>query len=202
MLIHGIWMTGLEFVPLAARLKKCGYRPYIFRYPSLRGSAAENATRLDAFIRRLPHDTVHLIGHSLGGIVLLHLFERYPHQKPGRVLLLGSPVRGSRVAQRIARSRLAARLLLHRSRDRALLGGAPDWPDHRPVAMIAGSLGIGGGRFLDPGLPKPHDGTVSVEETHIPGMAHVCMPASHLGMLLSPRVARMICCYLDSGTLG
>ena len=201
-LVHGIWMTGVEFLLLSRRLRRCGYDPHIFHYRSLSRSPGHNATRLNAYLRSLQADTVHLIGHSLGGILLLHLFERFPDQKPGRILMLGSPVRGSCVAKSIARSPLASRLLLRKTIDRALLGGAPDWSCGRPLAMIAGSLGIGAGRLIDPHLPEPHDGTVAVAETHAPGIsAHLCLPSSHFSMLMSKSVAKRICIYLKTGEL-
>jgi pimeloyl-ACP methyl ester carboxylesterase len=202
-LIHGIWMTGLELLPLARRLKRSGYAPHIFRYRSVSRSPDSNAKRLDEYLRSLHADTIHLIGHSLGGILLLHLFDRFPDQKPGRILMLGSPIRGSSVARSIARSPLASRILLRKTVDRALLGGAPDWRSERPLAMIAGSLGVGAGRLLVPELPEPHDGTVAVAETLAPGIsAHLCLPSSHFSMLWSASVARRISAYLKTGTLA
>ena len=60
-----------------------------FNYPSVRKSPVENARRLKQYIDRLPEQEVHLVAHSLGGVVVLHMFEQYEDIKPGRVVLMG-----------------------------------------------------------------------------------------------------------------
>jgi ADP-ribose pyrophosphatase YjhB (NUDIX family) len=71
-----------------------------------------NARALGRFLAATPADTLHLVGHSLGGLVILDFFESFCRRAdccrtarplpPGRIVLLGSPVRGSRSAQRLA----------------------------------------------------------------------------------------------------
>ena len=97
-LVHGIWMRGGSLLVIARRLESAGYVCHPFTYASVRRTAAENADRLQVFSARLDADIVHFVGHSLGGIVILHLFDRHPWQRPGRVVFLGSPVNGSAVA--------------------------------------------------------------------------------------------------------
>ncbi|MES9968275.1 MAG: alpha/beta hydrolase, partial [Sedimenticola sp.] len=98
MLVHGVWMTGLEMGWLGRRLTREGFDVRYFRYHSLGFTPSQNAERLHRFIRGLAVERLHLVGHSLGGIVLLHLFAGHAGIPPGRVILLGSPVNGSRVA--------------------------------------------------------------------------------------------------------
>ncbi len=122
-LVHGIWMTGLEMGLLARRLVATGFVTRRFFYPSLRNSPAENARRLDRYLQRLQAERIHLVAHSLGGILLLHLFDNYTNLPEGRVVLMGSPVLGSRVAQRLD-AIPGLRLLLGRSGVSGLLGDA------------------------------------------------------------------------------
>jgi hypothetical protein len=63
------------------------------------------------------------------------------------------------------------------------------WDLPREIGLIAGSRSAGLGRlFAD--LPQPNDGTVAVDETHLPGAnAHLVLDVSHLGMLWSQPVA-------------
>ena len=200
-LVHGIWMTGVELVPLARALRRGGLEPRIFHYPSLRWPLARSAEKLDAFIAAQRRPTVHLLGHSLGGLLLLHLFDRHPQQPPGRVLMLGSPIRGSGVARRVARHTLL-KPLLGRAIEHGLLGDVPPWRGARPVAMIAGTRGHGVGQVFG-GLKRPHDGTVSLEETCADWLdAHLAVPRGHFEMLLAPEVHRAAVNWLRKGVLA
>jgi len=197
-LVHGIWMPALVMAGLGRRLAGCGFRPLHFGYSDLRASPAENAAGLHAFIQGLGADCVHLLAHSLGGIVVLHLFERFPQQPPGRVLLLGSPVLGSGVARRLA-STVGLRRLLGSSGERGLLGGAPGWRGERDLGVIAGTRGPGLGTLVG-GIAKPNDGTVAVAETRLEGAVDfLTLPVSHAGLLLSGRVAGACCRFLHQG---
>ncbi len=198
LLVHGIWMTGLELLPLSRALQHEGFAPRRFHYPSLRRSPAENADRLHRCIQRLSPERLHLVGHSLGGIVLVHLFARHGDLPPGRVVLLGTPLQGSRVARRIHRWPIL-RILLGRSTIQGLLGDLPPWQGERPVGMIAGTRGLGIGSLLG-GLPRPNDGTVALDETRAEWLTdHLAVPHSHFGMLLDPGVHRQVARFLRQG---
>ena len=79
-LVHGIWMSGIEMSLLRYRLQRCGYKTYQFHYASLRQTPAENAVALNRFLKKIKSTQIHLLAHSLGGIVLMHLFHRFPQQ--------------------------------------------------------------------------------------------------------------------------
>ncbi len=200
-LLHGIWLTGLELWPLARRLRAAGYTVRIFRYPSLRRSPAQNADALQRWLADIDAPVVHLIGHSLGGLVLLNLLARHPGwdegQRTGRLLLLGSPVHGSGVAARLARYRWT-RLLLGRALPGGLDGSAPRARADRDIGVIAGDRPGGVGALIG-GLSGANDGTVSVAETRLPGAAHCVLPLGHLGLILSPRSLPAILAFLRSG---
>jgi pimeloyl-ACP methyl ester carboxylesterase len=197
-LVHGIWMTGLELIMLSDRLRHNGFITRRFYYPSLKSAPADNADSLYQYIRQQQADRVHLVAHSLGGIVLLHLFDRYSDLPPGRLVLMGSPVRGSQVARRLAGSRIT-RMLLGRSGERGLLGGVPEWRGERELGVISGYGGFGAGSLLG-GMPGPGDGTVAVAETCIAHAADSCLiPTSHTGMVVSSAVAREVSEFLKTG---
>jgi len=197
-LVHGIWMTGLEMGWMGRRLATAGFAPGYFRYHSIGLTPAENAHRLKAMIQALNLPRLHLVGHSLGGIVLLHLFEQSPDLPPGRVVLLGSPVRGSGLARMMAQHRLY-RPLLGSSVERGLLGNIPEWDNPRDLGVIAGTRGMGVGRLFG-GVDGVNDGTVAVAETRLAGAADFrTLPVSHMGMLFSARVADETAAFLREG---
>lgn len=198
MLVHGIWMIGADLMLLRHRLQAAGFSCFVFRYPSLRKTPAENARRLQQFLNTLEADRVHLVAHSLGGMIALHLFEQNPDQCPGRIVLLGSPVQGSGVAHQLARHGLT-RMLLGRSVKRALLGEGPGWRGDRSLGVIAGHKSMGVGQVTG-GLEGPNDGTVAVSETHLPNATdHISVDVSHMGLLFSRRVADQVIWFLRKG---
>jgi pimeloyl-ACP methyl ester carboxylesterase len=196
-LIHGLYMQGLVMRPLAWWLRKAGYRPVAFSYPSLRCSPRENAVRLGDLIKRLDGTTVHVLAHSLGGLLVRHLFAVANELPAGRVVTLGTPHQSSVVAHSLHRRRL--RFLLGRSVDAGLLGTVPPWPGERELGSVAGTRNLGLGRLISR-LPEPADGVVSVAETRLPEMAdHICLPVSHAQMLFSTTVAGQAHAFFETG---
>ena len=197
-LVHGIWMTGLELYLLAWRLRRCGYRVLVFRYPSLRRQLADNAARLAGRVRQQGDATVHLVGHSLGGLVILQALQDQPDLVRGRIVLLGSPVGGSAVARRVVRRRLL-RWLIGRAADRGLLGDGPRWHGWQALGIIAGRRSFGIGRLLG-GLCGVNDGVVNLEETRVEGAQDsLDVDATHVGLLVSRKIAAQVCAFLKHG---
>ncbi len=197
--VHGIWMIGSEMGLLRRRVQACGFATHQFRYNSLFRTPAQNAAHLDTFLKTLDADIVHLVAHSLGGVVLLHLFDAFPDQHPGRVVMLASPLKGSALA-RVMQNNAFYRPLLGRSTERGVLGDVPRWKGGRDLGVIAGDRGIGMGMLALGGLERPHDGTVRIHETRIAeATAHLIVPHSHFSMLFSAAVARQVCAFLESG---
>ena len=155
--------------------------------------------RLGEFTSRLNAGTVHFVGHSLGGIVLLRFFEQAPRASPGRVVLLGSPIRGSRAAHHVARWPLGAAIMGRNIEAEVLKAPERRWNDQRELGVIAGDLSLGFGRLFGE-LGRPNDGTICVEETEIPGAAdRIVLPVSHTGILFSVEVARQTASFLATG---
>ncbi|MEO6697662.1 MAG: alpha/beta hydrolase [Gammaproteobacteria bacterium] len=197
-LLHGLWMRGWAMTLLAQRLRGCGFTVVHYSYLSLGRTVSENAASLNALLTSLNAPTVHLVGHSLGGLVILRLLQDYPTQQAGRVVLLGTPYASSYVARTVA-GHAATRWLLGKSFDGGLRGNGPQWAGGRELGVIAGSRSLGLG-WLAPGLPRPNDGTVAVMETRVPGASgQIVLPVSHTGMLFSAPVAGAVCDFLQNG---
>ena len=49
---------------------------------------------------------MHLVGHSLGGVVIARMLEEAPLSRPGRVAMLGAPMAGSAAARIVSRRRV------------------------------------------------------------------------------------------------
>ena len=191
-------MTGVESTLFRHRLAPLGYRVRQFHYHSLSASAATvlDALRAEVLGHAAP---VHLVGHSLGGLVVLRLMERYPQLAVGRIVLLGSPVNGSGAAHGFLRIPGAAALFGPLAGDELMQIGTRQWSHAVQVGVIAGSESLGLGRLFS-SLPEPNDGTVAVEETRLAGAAdHRVLAVSHVGLLLSAAVVRETACFFDTG---
>ena len=191
-------MTGLEMQPLARRLRACGYNTVVFRYRSLRRPLDWNAQRLMRLVRRQGPGTVHLAGHSLGGLVILRALQDCPNLVAGRIVLLGSPVNGSLIAQRLYRQRWS-RWLVGCSTEHGLLGDGPRWQGSLELGVIAGTLPVGVGQLLG-GFTGANDGTVALSETVIDAAnASVVIRTTHMGLLFSVPVAEAVCRFFATG---
>ncbi len=195
-LLHGIWMRGFSLAALRLRLDKAGFIAHAFEYASVAQGPGPSVARLLQRIRNLGADCVHLVGHSLGGLIALQA-ARQGDLPPGKVVCLGSPLRGSSAARGLSRFPGGA-VVLGRSGE-ILREGLEDWQDARPVGVIAGRLPFGLGAIVG-ALGDDHDGTVGVDETRLPGIAdHRVVPATHTGLLFSAEAAEHTVAFLREG---
>ena len=196
-LLHGIWMRGITLHPLARRLRGAGYEVETLDYASVSGGIDPAATRLRKRMRAIDAEVVHLVGHSLGALVALEAVRDARELPPGRIVCLGPPLRGSAAARGLARMP-GGRWLMGLSAD-ALVDGIGAWTGARSVGVIAGNLPFGLGAAIG-ALTWPHDGTVAVEETRLPGIAdHRTIATSHSGLLFSSAVAALTVGFLRAG---
>jgi len=199
-LVHGIWFNGTEMALLRSRLRQAGFEPRQFSYPSLAGTVEQNTDLLARFLESLD-GVVHLVGHSLGGLLVRSLLARHlPAWSGGRAVTLGTPHHGSEVA-RALHGRAGMRWMVGNAFEGGLDGDVPALSAGVELGVIAGSLGLGIGRLLAGcRLESPHDGIVAVSETEVEGMTdRLVLPVSHMGLLLSRRVAEQAGAFLRYG---
>ena len=173
---------------------------HAFSYASVRADLHANAAKLASFLDTLDADTVHLVGHSLGGILIRALFQDHPRQKPGRIVTLGAPHGGSRVAQHLNRHAFWRRVM-GKGVAQLLADEPQQWTaPAREIGAICGTRSFGLGRWLYRDLPRPNDGLLTVKESAFPAaQEHMALPVSHTGMLFSREVAEQIGNFLVSG---
>lgn len=197
-LVHGIWMQGFMMTVLAKRLRELGFRSTTFSYDFLSNSPAENAQDLYRQIGEIGARRVNLVGHSLGGIVILHLLDQFPALEVNKIVLIGSPVKGSYVARRMHASRIF-RPLLGKSTEGGLLDGAPAFRSERPLGIITGSGRLGIVALLYP-PGNDSDGVVRHSETMIENATdRICVSSSHSAMIFSRKCADYVANFLNLG---
>jgi len=197
-LLHGLWMNGLVMLPLARRLERCGFPVTRHGYRSVSRGLQENASELAVLCNRKA-GRLNLVGHSLGGLVIMTMLAEHPEIPVHRVVLLGSPYANSAAAhgmQRFGWSRGA----MGRTVQDWLRQPRPKVPQGVELGVIAGDVSFGLGRLFVR-LPAPNDGVVLLEETRVPGAKDsLVLHISHTAMLVSPAVAAAACAFLQTGS--
>jgi pimeloyl-ACP methyl ester carboxylesterase len=202
--VHGLWQSGRESIWLRRRLAQdLPAEALAFSYPSVAANATANAAALAQFLCGIRADSLHLVGHSLGGLVILKAFDDHAEIKarlpPGRILLMGSPVHGSRTVRNLARLPFGKKIMGLSVGEEILAEPPHAWHGSRELGVIAGDLGIGLGRLVG-SLGGPSDGTILVEETQLDGAVdRVVLRVSHTGMLFSAQVAAQAGAFLKKG---
>jgi len=188
--VHGMGRSPLSGWPMLRQLKRAGLVTTCFAYATSLESFSAITTRLTARIRQLASQGEYaLIGHSLGGVLIRAALDALPPgtRQPGRVFLLGSPLRASRLAQSL-QGNLLYRML---TRDCGQLLASELRMQAIPP-LSAPSTGIFGVRGLalkqGPFRGEANDGVVAVSEiaadwisdtVQVP-VIHTLLPASRL----------------------
>lgn len=190
--------------PMARRFKQQGFQTHIFQNRYLLQTPEQNAQRLLTHLQALPADTVHLLGHSLGGIVIMHIL-RLNREQPtgerftnGKIVLIASPVKGSHVARLLYANRLG-RKLMGRCVVGGVLTGMPEELDGREVGVISGSSRAGLTAMIYRS-EHSNDGMINEYETQLEGAQDtVSVPQSHASMLFSRRCSELAMRFLQHG---
>lgn len=200
--IHGLWMNGIECGLLRRRLSnEHGFDTCLYGYRTVREGIAENIGKLGDFLKAIQSETIHLVGYSLGGVLALNYLHATDTVDPriSRVVCIGSPLTGSQAAQGFLRLPWGTEFLGKMMQDNVIENPMTEYTGQIDVGVIAGSLGYGAGQFFN-NLNKPHDGTVAVSETRLPGIAdHVEVHATHLGLLFSRTATMQTAQFLRHG---
>lgn len=199
-LVHGLWNRGWMMAAMARGLRRLGHRVCVFSYPTRAADLAGHADALHEFSRGRHAPELHLVGHSMGGLVILNMLNRYDDLPPGRVVLLGTPVKGSEVVRRMAKYP-GMEYLFGRVRD-DLLQGYCQAPKGRETGVIRGTRALGLGRIAGR-QDEPNDGSIRVSETQLEGLADTLeLDVAHTEMLFSRKVVEQVDRFLLTGGFG
>jgi triacylglycerol lipase len=205
-LLHGLGRGALSMAAIGAGLRCNGFAVVNLDYASTRKSlealAEEDLAPAVAECRTRDYDRIHLVSHSMGGIIA-RVFLRHHTLPPGsRVVMLSPPNQGSEVAD-WAIHHLPR--LYHLAGPAAGQLGTGDDSISRSAAPLTAQIGIiAGNRSWNPIfsaiLPGDDDGKVSVSRTRLAGMADfLIVPRTHLTILYDRAVIGQIAYFLANG---
>jgi pimeloyl-ACP methyl ester carboxylesterase len=109
--VHGLWLRGHEGFLLKRRLaKSLGAETSSFTYRSVGATLEDNAIALRRHLAKCRAASLHLVAHSLGGLVVLKMFELEAAASAGGAVAAGAVV----MADALSKA------------DAVAAGGAPD----------------------------------------------------------------------------
>lgn len=191
-LLHGLASSSILFYPITRRLREHGFQTRTWGYFSVRGSIEKHAARFVRFLKNYPcepGDTIHLVGHSMGSIIVRRaLLESDLPDNIGRFVMIGPPNQGSHVATRFAKYLGWLCPALNELSDR----------DGSYVRLLGEPQGYEIGI-----VQAERDLVVRDEYAQLDAAAGViCLPGLHTTVLFRDDAAESIVAYLDSGSFA
>ncbi len=186
MLLHGLGRSYRCMKKLERALQAQGYATFNIDYPTRKFSLADHAQNLASEITNFAGKVsrVHLIGFSMGGLVIRTLLAGGSRPKNlGRVVMLGTPNGGSEVADFLCANRVTRALFQKLcgpvSRELTVAYQAQQSPQiDYPVYVVAGVTGMD--PLISLIIKGPNDGMVSVEKTKLANLAgHTVVRGTH-----------------------
>lgn len=188
---------------LASALERAGFRVANVGYPSrmhpieaLASIALERGLAACANAGR-----IHVVAHSLGGILVRVYLARHRLDRLHRVVMLGAPNQGSEVVDRLRN--VPGFRLINGPAGTELGTGADSIPQR--LGPVDFELGIiAGSRPVNPLLSlffgEANDGKVSVERTKVKGMSDfMVVPHSHSFLMHSKEVIAQTVQFIQTG---
>lgn len=203
--LHGVGRSRLALERMRRHVARAGFDTWAKSYPSTRAPLDTLANDLDKELQRdHPGKEFHAVTHSMGGIVLRHMATCW-----NRVVMIAPPNRGSRLARQLIQRPATRRAFeyIYGPSGHALARGGP-WPEldaevgviagtggltaHNPISWLSALMGVFAG--------IEHDGTVAIDETHLPGMHDfIAIDTSHTWILEKRRTWELVQAFLERG---
>ncbi len=202
-LLHGMMRTKRSMNSIEKELRTSGYYILNITYPSNRLSIESIVEYIHKEIMQNLKEVskIHFVGYSLGGLVIRAYLQKYKPKNLGRVVMVGTPNKGSESADKFKNLWLYKKLIGPAGQQ---LVTDQDTFKHifgkvfYPLGIIAGSVAIDPINYMI--IPKPNDGKVSVESTKLKGMAdHIVIKTNHTFMARNSKVIKQILHFLKKG---
>ena len=187
-LIHGLAASRPLMWPLAWQIGRHGFSTSNFGYPSCWWSIEHHARKLASHLTKLDSnpeiESVYVVAHSMGGIVTSQAVLNSKLEKLQRIVMLGSPNRGSPVAKALGVVLPFCKTLQQLSdRPDSYVMGL-DEPEGVEVGIVAAQ----------------HDRVIPEPSSHLKCEAdHISVFSGHNGLLVRPTAIRFVTNFLKYG---
>lgn len=189
LLLHGMGRTSVSMRKLHRRLEQNGYWVINWNYKSRRHRIEYHGQRLHKFLVTLDDEPtvskIHMVSHSLGGVIVRHALTVGVPEKIGRVVMLAPPNRGSAAAMRLAP--LLGKIIIPLTQ----LSNDPNSFVNQLAVPENVEFGV---------IAAKSDGKVRPEETHLPGEAdHLIVPGYHTFIMKRDDVCNEVLAFIKHG---
>lgn len=202
-LLHGLARTSNSMDEMASFLSDQGYHVINIDYPSRKHQISELAdiVRAEIILKTTDTEKIHVITHSLGGIILRYIQKYEPLSNIGRVVMLAPPNHGSELVDKLADISFFQML---NGPAGSQLGTAPDslckelGPVHFELGVITGDWSINWINSLI--IPGKDDGKVSIENAKIEGMRDFLVMHTTHPLIMQNKLVQSQCLhFLQNG---
>ena len=202
-LLHGLGRTWRSMWLMSRALKKRGYQVHNTGYPSTRFNIQQLASQfLSPAVQRLGSaEQIHVVTHSLGGILVRQYLQDHRLPEGSRIVMLAPPNHGSEVADRLMHWKLYKKL--DGPAGQQLGTDNNSIPNQlSPVGHEIGVITGDRGRLLPTSwwIPGDNDGLVSVKSARLAEMKDfLIVHCGHTFIMNHPQVIRQTVSFLESG---
>ena len=195
--LHGLIMGNFHTMLLARAIKKRGFKVFNIYYPSAKYDFAGLTDFIfDQHLQKHDlentYEKVHFVGYSMGGLLCRTILNKYRINNVGNVIQIGTPNKGSEMADFLQDYWLYSKLFSETGRQLSI-------SHNDDLQVLMGEVyydiyGIAGDLCLDPITRKifahqPNDGKVSVASTQIAQLKqHFTFKVPHSFMPYSSQV--------------
>lgn len=200
-LLHGLWRSVWAMDGLAAYLNEQGFETLNIPYPSFRKPLDEIVSGVREAIPE-SDKPAHFVTHSMGGIVLRCLADRYPELMTGKTVMLAPPNQGSEIIDWLEDSFLGRSVFgpggMSLSTEN-VRRNIPGFKSDHEVAVVMGRTKHN--RIFQSLLGEDHDGIVTIEGGRVNGMKKFDVINSEHTLIMNHKEARQhIVDHLSSGS--
>jgi triacylglycerol lipase len=204
-LLHGLCRSSSSMNLMERALSEAGYKVLNVDYPSRSASVSELA---EVAVEKAVDDCqragaakIHIVTHSLGGILVRSYLSHHSITNLGRVVMLGPPNQGSEVVDKLGS--LSIFRIINGPAGSELGTGTNSTPNRLGapnfcVGIIAGDRSINWINSMM--ILGRDDGKVSVERTKLEGMKdHIVIHATHPFLMRNKTSIRQTIHFLRNG---
>lgn len=207
-LLHGLAGSHWNWIGMSALLQRNGYHVLSVNYPSRAQTIEQSAQVIVSALAECKQQRatpVHLVGHSLGGLLIRQYLQQYGNADIGRVVMLGTPNHGSELSNQVPAQWPHERVIA------SWLGPAVAQLNTRPDGFIAQlaepsvPTGIIAGYltptpWLNRRFDTANDGLVAVYSTRLTRMQDfILLPLVHASLPFNVDAQRQTVWFLKTG---